>query len=422
MSDHPHAPAAFGHAMRSHFLLDPSYLPLNHGSFGTYPKSVRDRLRQIQDMSERRPDAFFRYDLSEYIDSARTAIAGYLGVDVGECVFVPNATTGVNTVLRSLVFEKGDVILYFSTIYRGCEKTVEYIKETTPVQGAKINVSYPIGDNDLVGMFREKIKQLKSEGKRPRVGIFDTVSSLPGVRVPWEKLAHVCREEGVLSMVDGAHGAGHMELELGCAVFYVPQRNHQLIRTSIPTSHGYEPFPKDDEGKIFNPFPVSKNSRFVELFQFVGTADVAPYLCMEEALRFRQEVCGGDRKIMDYCESVSNQGGRKVAELLGTEVMDNPEKTLTKCCLTNVKLPLTIGEDEGEIKEAEAFAAVAWIAQREFEEYDMFAPPFFHAGSLWVRFSGQVYVELNDFVAAAKVLKELCERVTRGEYRSESAT
>ncbi|KAI4127512.1 MAG: hypothetical protein LQ338_003170 [Usnochroma carphineum] len=431
----------FGHAMRSHFLLDPSYLPLNHGSFGTYPKPVRDRLRQIQDISELRPDAFFRYDLPKYIDSARAAIAEYLGVDAGECVFVPNATTGVNTVLRSLIFEKGDVIVYFSTIYGACEKTVEYIKETTPVQSAKIKLSYPIGDDELIEMFEQKIKQLKIEGKRPKVAIFDTVSSLPGVRMPFEKLVEICKREEVLSMLDGAHGAGHLDLNLGkvqpdffvsnchkwlyaprgCAVFHVPERNHQLIRTSIPTSHGYEPFPSEDQEKLFNPWPAGKRSYFVELFQFVGTTDVGPYLCIEEALKFRQRVCGGEKRIMEYCEKISNDGGKEMALLLGTEVMENSEKTLTKCCLTNVKLPLTTGESKGEIKEEDAFAVIAWIAQKQMEEYNMFASPFFHAGSFWVRLSGQIYVELKDFVTAAERLKGLCERVRKGEYSTKDA-
>ena len=205
----------FGHPMRSYFQFDPSYLPLNHGSFGTYPKSVKDRLRYTQELTEFRPDTFFRYDLAKYIDSARTAIADLLGVSDGECVFVPNATTGVNTVLRSLVFKEGDVIVYFSTIYGSCEKTVEYLKETTPVKSAKVKLSYPMEDDDVLSKFHEKIKELKDQGKRPRVAIFDTVSSLPGVRVPWERLVRMCKEEGVWSLVDGAHGAGHLDLKLG---------------------------------------------------------------------------------------------------------------------------------------------------------------------------------------------------------------
>ncbi|KAL8865128.1 MAG: hypothetical protein Q9174_007056, partial [Haloplaca sp. 1 TL-2023] len=208
------SPSPFGHSMLQHFLTDPSYLPLNHGSFGTYPKPVRERLHHFQDLSESRPDAFFRYNLPGYVDSARSAVAQLLGVGAGECVFVSNATTGINTVLRSLVFEKGDVIVHFSTIYAACEKTVEYLKETTLVESAKVVVDYPIGDNDLLARFKEKVDQLKKNGKRPRVALFDTVSSLPGVRVPWEKLVDICKAEQILSLVDGAHGVGHIDLKL----------------------------------------------------------------------------------------------------------------------------------------------------------------------------------------------------------------
>lgn len=215
MTDNNETKTPFGHPMRSYFHFDPSYTPLNHGAFGTYPKPVRERLRYYQDLSESRPDDFFRFRLAQFLDSARNAIANFLRVDAGECVFLPNATTGVNTVLRSLVFEKGDVIVHFSTIYGACEKTVDYLKETTPVESAKIPLDYPVGDDEVVGKFQEKIRALKSEGRRARVAIFDTVSSLPGVRVPWERLVRVCREEGTLSVVDGAHGIGHIHLDLG---------------------------------------------------------------------------------------------------------------------------------------------------------------------------------------------------------------
>ena len=169
---------------------------------------------------------------------------------------------------------------------------------------------------------------------------------------------------------------------------------------------------------IFNPFSGSKRSYFVELFQFVGTSDVGPYLCMEEGLKFRREVCGGEEKIMQYCEKVSNEGGEKVAEILATKVMENSTKTLTKCCMTNVKLPLEIGDGEGKVKEADAFLAVAWLARKLNEEHNMFAPPFYHGGQFWIRFSGQIYLETEDFVAAARAYKELCERVKRGEYHT----
>ena len=206
----------FGHPMRNaHFNFAPSYTPLNHGAFGTYPTNVRNRLRHCQQLAEARPDPFIRWDISRALDASRLSLTNFLDVPASEIVLVQNATTGVNTVLRSLKFEKGDVIVHFSTLYGACEKTVWYICETTEAESVRVEVHYPCEDERVIVDFRSAIKVVNEQvGRRVRVAIFDTVTSLPGVRVPWEDLCEVCREEGVLSLVDGAHGIGHIELNL----------------------------------------------------------------------------------------------------------------------------------------------------------------------------------------------------------------
>ena len=149
------------------------------------------------------------------LDSSRAAMASFLNLPVDEVVFVPNATTAINTVLENLRFDKEEVILHLSTLYGSVAKMLEYIHETRGVESVSIAVEYPIDDDLLISRFQTAIKDVKSvKGRRVRVAIFDTVSSLPGVRVPWERLVEVCREEGVLSLVDGAHGVGHFDLGL----------------------------------------------------------------------------------------------------------------------------------------------------------------------------------------------------------------
>lgn len=206
-------PVPFGRPMReTHFLLSPDYNPLNHGSFGTYPKHVQQRLHHVQALSEARPDVFILYNYPRFLDDSRLALAEFMDLPVEELVLVPNASMAINVVLQNLVFERGDVIVHFSTVYGAVEKAVEYLKETTAVGSLNVELEYSVEDDEVVGAFREAIKGAKVEGKRVRIAVFDTITSMPGVRVPWERLCEVCRQEGVLSLVDAAHGVGYMEM------------------------------------------------------------------------------------------------------------------------------------------------------------------------------------------------------------------
>ncbi|KAK3176631.1 hypothetical protein OEA41_007954 [Lepraria neglecta] len=378
----------FGRPMRdAHFLFAPTYTPLNHGSFGTYPKPVQNRFREVQALSEARPDTFVRYEYPKMLDESRSAMAEFLGVPVDEVVFVPNATTAINVVLRSLRYEKGDVVLHLSTVYAAIEKTIQYLIETTDVDNVNLAVNYPIDDHVLVLRFETAINAAKLGGKKVKIAIFDTISSMPGVRVPWERLVEVCKREGVLSMVDGAHGAGHIELGLATA------------RPDFFTSNCH-----------------NEKSSFEMLFEFVATIDVSPYLCIEEALKFRREVCGGEENIMAYCESISNEAGRRIAEILGTDVMENSEKTLTRCAMTNVRLPLTIGNGPCEIPEKDTIPVAIWMTEILANKHDIYLPAIIHAGAFWTRLSGQIYLEMGDFVKGAEILKTLCMRAKNGEY------
>jgi hercynylcysteine S-oxide lyase len=204
----------FGKRMREdHFLFSPAYTPLNHGSFGAYPRPVQDRQNEFKKLEHERPDVFIVSDLPKLIDKSRAAVAPLLGVPVDEVVFVPNATTAVNTVLRNLKFEEGDVIVHFSTIYSACEKTISSIGEMTPIVGVNVPLEYPIEDDEIVTRFMEMVVKVRAEGRKVKVAMFDTVLTFPGARMPWEKLVWACKELGVLSLIDGAHGVGHIDLK-----------------------------------------------------------------------------------------------------------------------------------------------------------------------------------------------------------------
>lgn len=104
-------------------------------------------------------------------------MAPLLGADPKEVVLIPNATTGVNTVLRNLKWEEGDMIVYFSTIYDACEKTVESVREMLGVELAthcQVLV-FPINEDSELGEFREFVELVKAMGTKVKLAIFDTV-------------------------------------------------------------------------------------------------------------------------------------------------------------------------------------------------------------------------------------------------------
>ena len=120
-------------------------------------------------------------------------------------------------VLRSLKFEEGDVVVYLSTVYGAVAKTLEYLKEMTAVKTVTIDINYPIANDDIVEKFRAGISLAKGAGQLVRLAVIDTISSLPGVVQPWERLVAVCKDEGVLSFIDGAHSVGQIPLRLSQA-------------------------------------------------------------------------------------------------------------------------------------------------------------------------------------------------------------
>jgi len=214
------------------------------GSFGTYPVPVRDELHRIQALAEAAPDRFLRYTYPALLDAARAALAGLLAVPVGEVVMVQNATSGVNVVLRNLVYRPGDVIIYFDTIYGSCEKTLESIRETTPdLTLCKVDYELPCSFDVIVDGFRDVVRQVQSEGLTPKVAVFETIVAVPGVRFPFERLTAECTSAGILSCIDGAHGVGQIPLDLGqlqpdflvsnCHKF-VPPCNRQWLPCSPP--------------------------------------------------------------------------------------------------------------------------------------------------------------------------------------------
>jgi isopenicillin-N epimerase len=103
-----------------HWTLDPSVDYLNHGSYGACPRVILERQWQLRLELEREPMDFLSRRWNGLLADARAGVARFLGARPEDLAFVPNATSGVNAVLRGLPLAPGDEILTTDHAYAAC--------------------------------------------------------------------------------------------------------------------------------------------------------------------------------------------------------------------------------------------------------------------------------------------------------------
>ncbi|KAI8877346.1 PLP-dependent transferase [Backusella circina FSU 941] len=413
----------FGKEFLKDFFLEEGYTALNHGSFGVYPKVLQSSLIDFQMKTELNPDRWLRRDMFLELDKNREALSGLLHCDSEELVFIPNAMTGINTVLRSLPFETGDKVICFNTAYMSVGGTLRFIKDYQKLELVVIDLEYPMSDDEVLEKTKETIELHNHNGK-VKACVFDAISSAPGVRFPYERMTHLLRENNILSVLDGAHAIGQLPLDLhetdpdffitnchkwlytprGAAVLYVPFRNQKLVHPAIINSW---------YGKKRD--PSVKETSFRKEFEWPGTADFSTFMCiipgkvwkeeskilivMSLAMEYRKSL-GGEDAIMKYCNELAVKGGQLVADIWGTSVMENDEKTLTTA-MVNVEVPL------GKTTLSESVLYEAFIDKLLYEHHTM-ATVYKHNQKWYARISAQIYNELDDFKVLADALLKVC--------------
>ena len=274
--------------------LDPEIAFLNHGSFGACPVPVLAAQQRLRDSMEREPVRFFTRDLEGLLDAARAALAAFIGAAPPDVAFVPNATAGVNAVLRSLPIDPGDELLVTDHAYNACRNALDFVAADRRARVIVVPVPFPIGS---AGEVMEAV--LARVSAHTRLALLDHVTSPTGLVFPIERLVQALAAEGVDTLVDGAHAPGMLPLDVAAvgAAYYTGNCHKWLC---APKGAGFLHVRSDLQAEV-RPIAISHGantprrdrSRFLAEFDWTGTHDPTPYLCVPEAIRFMASLLPG---------------------------------------------------------------------------------------------------------------------------------
>ena len=210
-------PVGFGSSLRDRWPLDPAVAYLNHGTVGSPPRRVLEHQRQLVDRIERHPARFMLRELADPTASgqpslmreAAAQVASFVGADGRDVVFVDNATAGINAVLRSFPFERGDEIVITALGYGGIAKAAD---RAARVSGATLRTIALPGPGAPPEEFVEAVTRGISAATR--VVVVDHLTSSTALVLPIAEIAAAAHERGVLVLVDGAHVPGNVALDI----------------------------------------------------------------------------------------------------------------------------------------------------------------------------------------------------------------
>lgn len=367
------------------WALDPGFAHLNHGGFGAAPVSVLDAQLTWRAALERNPTDFLVRQLPELLAGVRSKVAAFLAADPEGVVFVDNATAGTQTVIAQTALSPGDEVLATDHCYPA---VLAQLRRATETAGAVLRTAHvPLTVANPAEVTQAVVSQLTG---RTRLLVIDQVASCSGMVFPVAEIAAECRRLGVPVLVDGAHAAGMLPVDLSRlgADFWVGNL-HKWVCAPKASAVLYAAPPW--RGRL-RPLVASHGfyDGYRQAFDWTGTRDPTALLSVPAALDFFGRA--GWQAVRGRNNQLAHDGAQLVARQLGTRTPWSETQGLA-ASMRLVTLPRPLTEVAARALERELLTS-----------HRVVVPVTCYDGWRWLRLSAQLYNTPADYERLAAAL------------------
>jgi isopenicillin-N epimerase len=372
------------------FLLRPGMAFLNHGSFGACPRPVFAVYQDWQLKLEQQPVEFLGRRINDLLATARAKLAAFLGTQADNLVYVPNATYGVNIVARSLELRPGDEVLATNHEYGACDRAWRFICRQRGATYINRPIDLPLESADA---FVDQLWAGVTE--RTRVIFMSHITSPTALIFPIEQICQRAREAGILTVIDGAHAPGQIDLALDAigADFYTGNCHKWMC---APKSAGFL-YARPERQALLHPLIISWGwesetpgpSPFIDYFEWRGTHDPAAYLSVPAVIDF---MAARDwPSVRAACHELLLEASHRIAAFSGRPQF-SPDTTAWWSQMRTIPLPP---------------CDLKVLKERLWNEYQVEVPLVGWGGAHAIRVSIQCYNGPSDIDRLVEALKRL---------------
>jgi selenocysteine lyase/cysteine desulfurase len=202
---------AYWNIVRAAFRREGNYINLENGYFSPQAEPVLLSTQRNAAYINATSSHFMRREQEQAIETARTALADFLGVDAAGLALTRNTTESLNTVIAGFPWQRGDEVVNGNQDYGSMNEAFEQnaLRYGFSMKTAAVPL-LPQGDEEIVQAYTRLIS-----GKTRMLHLTHLIN-LSGQLIPVAKIARASRaiNPGICVVVDAAHSIAQLNFRL----------------------------------------------------------------------------------------------------------------------------------------------------------------------------------------------------------------